>query len=143
MDWMGAKGFGGVMTCRKDPLPQDIPGKYLHKKKTDTSDSTKVACFFNPVVAVKNVEAVSETITDANLKDVETEVSKSYQYVHVSFHLTSLCNFSTVNVLNTCKASAMIRSRERGDNKKYWGVEMNEGWQFYLKTYGIIDAIDH
>eukprot|EP00957_Ditylum_brightwellii_P170795 12999778-Ditylum_brightwellii.AAC.1 len=70
MDWMDAKGFGG------------IPGEYLHKKKTGTSDRTKVAHFFNPMVAVKTVEAVTETITDAHLNDVgvgHTNVRK-FQY---------------------------------------------------------------
>eukprot|EP00957_Ditylum_brightwellii_P003928 299047-Ditylum_brightwellii.AAC.1 len=38
MDWMGSERFGGAMTCRRGCLPGDIPGEYLHKKKTDTSD---------------------------------------------------------------------------------------------------------
>eukprot|EP00957_Ditylum_brightwellii_P030714 2327244-Ditylum_brightwellii.AAC.1 len=70
MNWMCAEGFGGIMTCRRDWLPGEIPGEYLHKKKTDTSIRTKVAHFFNPVVAVKNVEAVTKTTIDAHLNDV-------------------------------------------------------------------------
>eukprot|EP00957_Ditylum_brightwellii_P018962 1426774-Ditylum_brightwellii.AAC.1 len=26
MDWMGSEGFGGVMTCKRDHLPGNIPG---------------------------------------------------------------------------------------------------------------------
>eukprot|EP00957_Ditylum_brightwellii_P024799 1874512-Ditylum_brightwellii.AAC.1 len=66
---MCTEGFGGVMNCRRDWLPQGIPGKYLHKKKTDTSDRTKVAHLFNVVVTVKNVEAVTEIITNAHLNE--------------------------------------------------------------------------
>eukprot|EP00957_Ditylum_brightwellii_P016230 1220939-Ditylum_brightwellii.AAC.1 len=36
----------------------------------------------------------------------------------------------------------MIRSRGRGGSKRYWGVEMNKAWQFYLKMYGVINTID-
>eukprot|EP00957_Ditylum_brightwellii_P175669 13375641-Ditylum_brightwellii.AAC.1 len=64
MHWLGTAGFGGVMTCGRNWPPQDIHGKYLHEKKTDTSDRTKVACFFNSVVAVNNAKAVTETIRD-------------------------------------------------------------------------------
>ena len=37
IDWLGQFGFGAIMTCRRDLLPL-FPGKYLHKKKTDTSE---------------------------------------------------------------------------------------------------------
>eukprot|EP00957_Ditylum_brightwellii_P037819 2860646-Ditylum_brightwellii.AAC.1 len=37
----------------------------------------------------------------------------------------------------------MKRSRGRGDSKRYWGIEMNEAQQFYLKMYGVINTIDH
>ena len=38
-----------------------MPAKYWHKLKTDTSKKTKVACFFEAVVAVKNVPATNTT----------------------------------------------------------------------------------
>eukprot|EP00957_Ditylum_brightwellii_P187749 14295751-Ditylum_brightwellii.AAC.1 len=88
MEWMDSEGFGGVMTCRRDCLHGDSPGEYLHKKKTDTSDRTKVACFFNPIVAVKDVPAITEATRDADGNYTEKEVSKSYQCVHVSFQST-------------------------------------------------------
>ena len=34
-DYIEKNGFGCTMTCRRDRLPGDIDGKYLHKKKTD------------------------------------------------------------------------------------------------------------
>eukprot|EP00957_Ditylum_brightwellii_P096491 7349117-Ditylum_brightwellii.AAC.1 len=122
MDWMGNEGFGGVVTCIRDRLPGDIPGKYLHKKKTNNSDRIKVAQFFNPVVAVNDLHAIIEATRDTDGNDVEKEVSKSCPRVHVSFQSTSLCNYSTVSALNICKTTAMIRSRGRGDRKRYWGL---------------------
>ena len=53
MNWLGGNGFGSTMTCRRDRLPGEIEGHYLHKK-TDSSDKKKLACFLNPVVATKN-----------------------------------------------------------------------------------------
>eukprot|EP00957_Ditylum_brightwellii_P189679 14438547-Ditylum_brightwellii.AAC.1 len=69
MDWMGAEGFGGVMTCTRDWMPQDILEEYLHKKKTDTSHRTKVAHFFNPVIAIKNVEANNDPVQYWEFRD--------------------------------------------------------------------------
>jgi hypothetical protein len=31
MEWLGSKGFGATMTCRRDRLPSDIPREYLYK----------------------------------------------------------------------------------------------------------------
>ena len=100
MTWMGDAGFGDAITCRRDWLHDNIPGEYLHKKKTDTSDRIKVAHFFNPVVAVRHLEAVIEKTIDANVNDAEKEVGKSYQCVYDSFQSISPCNFSTTNALN-------------------------------------------
>ena len=55
-DWIGQNGFGCTMTCRRDRLPSGVPGKYWHKEKTDSSQQAKVARFFQPVVAIKDVE---------------------------------------------------------------------------------------
>ena len=58
MDWLGSKGFGATMTCRQDRLPSDVPGHYLHKKKTIVDDRTKMARFLPPIVLVKDVNDV-------------------------------------------------------------------------------------
>ena len=93
LTWIGEHGFGATMTCRRDWLPPNVPAKYWHKLKTDISKKTKVACFFQPVVAVKNVPA--------------TNTTEAYRRVHVSFHLTSSCNISTVNALHQCNLSVV------------------------------------
>ena len=82
MNWLGGNVFGSTMTCRRDLLPGEIEGNYLHKK-TDSSDKTNVACFFNPVVANNNTEKVLERITGDNGEDVEHVISKAFQCVHV------------------------------------------------------------
>ena len=97
-EWIGQKGFGATMTCRRDRLPSGVPAKYWHKQRTDTSKRTKVARFFQPIVAVKKVEA--------------TENHCAYRRVNVSFQSTSSCNISTVNALSKCGLT--VHKRERG-----------------------------
>eukprot|EP00957_Ditylum_brightwellii_P125542 9569384-Ditylum_brightwellii.AAC.1 len=99
--------------------------------------------FFNPVVAVKKVETVTETAVNANENGVEKVASKSYQCMHVLFQLNTSCNLLTVNTLNRCKAMNSIRSRERGVNQRYRGTEMNKAQQCYHKIHGVMNTIDH
>ena len=129
-DWIGQKGFGATMTCRRDRLPSGVPGKYWHKQRTDTSKHTKVARFFQPIVAVKDHEATEEDHC-------------AYRRVHVSFQSTSSCNISTVNALSKCNLA--VHKRERGvfESKRTWGIEMNAARELYLGTYSRIDSIDH
>ena len=129
LNWIGQNGFGATMTCRRDRLPPAIPGKYWHKQKTDTSKKTKVARFFQPIVAVKNVPA--------------TDVHQEYRRVNVSFQSTSSCNISTLNALIQCKLSFLKRERGVGSNKRTWGIEMNSARELYLGTYSRINSIDH
>ena len=97
-DWIGQKGFGATMTCRRDRLPSGVPAKYWHKQRTDTSKRTKVARFFQPVVAFKTFDATDEYC--------------GYRRVNVSFQSTSSCNISTVNALSKCDLT--VHKRERG-----------------------------
>jgi hypothetical protein len=113
MDWLGKNGFGATMTCRRDRLPGGVPGEYFHKKKTGTGPVTKAARFLQPVVAVLK-------------KQVPANEGSNYTRVHCSFQSTSSCNFTTVNALNRCKLDVRRRERGRGDNKRYWGIEMND-----------------
>ena len=129
MRFLGELGFGATMTCRRDRLPKEIPEGHLHKKKTDSSPRPKAARFFNPINAVKRVPAVED--------------KKGYQRVHTSFQSTSSCNISTVNALSSCRMSIRRRERGRGDNKRYWGIEMNHARTLYLGSYYRIDCIDH
>ena len=75
-------------------------------------------------------------------EDVEHVIRKAFQRVHMSFQSTSLCNISTINALNTCKTSAMIRARGRFYNSRYWGIDMNKVRKLYLGTYSYIESID-
>ena len=128
------------MMRRRGWLQGKIEG--LHKK-TDSYDNTKVAWFFNNVVSAKNTEKVVEKITCYNEEDVEHVTSKAFQHVHVSFWSTSSFNINTINTLNNCKLSDIIRTRGQCDNMRYWGIEMNEARQLYIGTYSHIDFIDH
>ena len=38
--------------------------------------------------------------------------------------------------------SDIIRSRGQFDNRRYWGIDMNEARQLYLGTYSVIDSVD-
>ena len=51
-----------MMACRRDQLPGEIGGQHLHKK-TESSDNTKVARLFHPIVVTKNTYKVVETRT--------------------------------------------------------------------------------
>jgi len=128
-NWIGGNGFSCTMTCRRDRLPSGVPAKYWHKERTDGSPKTKVARFFEPVVAVLDVPA-----SDGN---------ESFKKVHVSFQSTSSCNIQTVNALNECKLSVSKRTRGINDNRRTWGIEMNAARELYLGTYSRIDSIDH
>ena len=37
----------------------------------------------------------------------------------------------------------MIREGGYFDNRRYWGIEMNEEHQLYLGSYSCIESIDH
>ena len=60
----------------------------------------------------------------------------------MTFQSTLLCNISTVNALKYYKTSYMIRSIERFDIRGYWGIDMNEARQLYIRTHSCIDSID-
>ena len=125
-NWVGLNGFGITTTCRRDRFPSDIPKKYLHIKKTDTSIRTKVGRFTNPIVAVKQV----------------TNNDVTYERAHILFQSTSSCNIATVNALNSCNFYVKSRERGRNDNKRNWVIEMNDARSLYLASYGCVDNMD-
>jgi hypothetical protein len=49
---MGEQGYGQLTTTRCDRLPEEVPEKYLTKKKTDTKMGATVARFQNPVTMI-------------------------------------------------------------------------------------------
>jgi hypothetical protein len=125
MEYLGEKWLGGIMTAARNCLPRDIKSEYLHKAKTAPgSKQAKIARYINPIVAVKNS-------------------ASGYQQVHVSFQSTSSCNISTVNALNEVSNFLELRERGRGENKRYWVIEMNHARHLYLSTSNGIDVLDH
>lgn len=124
MEYIGRKGFGGIMTSARNSLPKDIKPEFLHKLKTLPGNKfAKVARYAPPIVAVKNGDG--------------------FQRVHVSFQSTSSCNISTVNALNSIYNFCELRERGKGVNKRFWVIEMNHARRIYLSTYNGIDVLDH
>ena len=91
MHYAGEKGFGLLMTNRRDRLPKNVKGEYLHKKKTDTSKRTKCARYIEPVILVN--------------------VQQNYEIVMTSFQSTSSCNIILVNSMHFNHNFAEVRSR--------------------------------
>jgi hypothetical protein len=125
MMYAAEQGFGLTMTCRHDRLPESkvIAGKHWHKEKTDSKARPKAARYEQPIFAIKRVG--------------------NSLIQHTSFQSTSSCNISSVNALNEVSLYVTAKERGRGINKRRWGIEMNEARELYLKTYGVIDRLDH
>jgi len=121
--YAGEKGFGLLLTTRRDRLPRNVKGEYFHKKKTESSHRTKVARYVQPVVAVKKEER--------------------YEIVHTSFQSTSSCNIMSVNSMHEVKNFVELRTRGRKKNKRKYAIEQNMARLLYLNTYSRIDSIDH
>ena len=51
-NWIGQKGLGANMTCRRDRLLPGVPAKYWHKQMNDASKGTKVTRFFNLLLPI-------------------------------------------------------------------------------------------
>ena len=127
LNYLGSKGFAGIFTCARNRLPKGVKKHFFHHVKTDTSLKTKVARFFEPVVAVKKFEPSN---------------GNEYERVHVSFQSTSSCNISTVNALSSCSFFTREKKRGVGKNVRKWHIEMNEARQLYLKSYFRVDNLD-
>ena len=123
------------MTERRDRVPKDLPTEYLVHGKVPVSDRTCASWFLHPIVSVKDVPGQETNELD--------EPKKPYQLCHVSFQSTGATNFSTVNALNSVERYIRKKERGRGDNKRTWGIEMNDARELYLKTYCRIDRMDH
>jgi hypothetical protein len=92
-----------------------------------------VAQFEKPIVAVKHVKQ----------PDSDTEKDKKdYILCHASFQSAGGTNISTVNALSLVDLYVQDRSKGRGQQKKTWGIEMNEAGKTYLKNYSAVDKID-
>ena len=125
--YVANKGYGMTTTLRRDRIPKGLPSSCLHVKKTAPHDKrAKVAKFLQPIVAVKKVS-----------DDILLQLT--------SFQSTSSCNILSVNAYNHCSLYAATKERGRISNgsKRQWAIEMNDARELYLRTYGIIDSLDH
>ena len=121
--YAGEKGFGLLMTNRRDRLPAGVKSEYMHKKRTEATKRSKCARFIEPVILVKDYD--------------------SYEIVLTSFQSTSSCNIISVNSMSQNKNFIEARSRGRKDKKRVYVIEQNQARRMYLKSYSRIDSIDH
>ena len=130
MDYIGSavKGMGASMTNRRDRQPSGVPKKYFHTGKTRVEERSKAARFVPPIVAVKMFPP----------KDGKP----GYRRIHVSMQSTSSTNFCTVNALGSCNNNLRTKGRGKGNYKRQWFIEDNEGRSIYLGSYGYVDRID-
>jgi hypothetical protein len=131
LDFAGERGFGLTLTQRKDRFPSGLK-PYCHHEKAEASkvQRYKVMRFGNPIVAICNVST-----PDENKKD--------YTKTLVSFQSTGATNICGVNNLPSCNLSVRQKVRGAGDQKRVWGIEMNEARATYLDHYYAVDNVDH
>jgi hypothetical protein len=116
--YLGEGGWKGTMTCRCNRLPKSVPKKYFNFiKAAPVNNRSKVARFEKRIVAVKYVK--HEDSDTVNKK-------KGYILCHVSFQSTGGTNIFTVNALLSVDLYVQDCSKGRGQQKRTWGIEMNE-----------------
>ena len=87
MDYLGRKGFGATMTCRRDRFPGGVPKHWFHHERMQVTDVSRVARFQEPITITKSFPADGD--------------NKAYTRAHISFQSTGSTNFTTVNALNS------------------------------------------
>lgn len=158
MEFIGERGFGITMTCRRDRLPAGLK-QYLHHEKKEGSDPRqKVMKYHQPIVAIKQVPAPATTDPVTAMIDpalapatatapapvmAAATTKKAYTMTLVSFQSTSSTNITGVNNLPSLSLYVDERSRGRKGNMRRWGIEMNEARETYLRHYSGIDSADH
>ncbi len=132
--YLGKRGWKGTMTCRRNRLPKSVPRKYFNFiKAAPVNARSKVARFEKPIIAVKHVKHQdSDTVND----------KKDYVLCHVSFQSTGGTNISMVNAMLLVDLYVQDCSKGRGQQKRTWGIEMNEARETHLKKYSAVDKID-
>jgi hypothetical protein len=155
--FLGGGGWKATMTCRHDWLPKEVPKMYFNfLKATPVNTRSKVARFEQPIIAVKDViqprkkasndddDVQGTRARSSTKKDNELVADKKKDYVicHVSFQSTSGTNITSVNALSLVELYVGEQNKGRGNQKRTWGIEMNEARETYLKTYIAVDKID-
>ena len=69
---------------------------------------------------------MSSNQTVMNLTVTQRKKANNYTLCHVSFQSTGGTNISTVNALSLVDLYVQDRSKGRGQQKRTWGIEMNE-----------------
>jgi hypothetical protein len=127
LGYLGEGGWKGTMTCRHHRLPKSVPRKYFNFiKAAPVNARSKVTGFECPTIAVEHDKHQnSDRVTD----------KKDYILCHVPFQSTRGTNISTVNTLSLVDLYVRDCSKGRGQQKRTWGIEMNEARETYLKNY--------
>ena len=98
MKFMGSRGYGFTVTCRRDCFSVGIK-QYLYQEKIKAGDEmAKAMQYENPIVAVRQVEATTEEMV--------------YMENIVSFKSTGPMNISGVNNLPSLQLYVKQRERE-------------------------------
>ncbi len=153
--FLGEGGWKATMTCRHDWLPKEVPKMYFNfLKATLVNTRSKVARFEQPIIAVKNVIQPRKKASNdkdnvqgtraSTKKENEPVADKKKDYVicHVSFQSTGGTNIMSGNALSSVELYVHEKNKGRGNQKRTWGIEMNEARKTYLKTYSAVDKID-
>ena len=117
-------------TMRRDRLPEDVPKWCFEHKRLEADHRSRAHRFENPIVAVKYV------------KEDKPIGEKAYVHVHVSFQSTGSTNISMINAVDEVNLYVRPEARGKGDTKRVWAIEMNQGRGTYLGGYGSVDSFD-
>ena len=129
-EFLGENGYKTIHTTTRGRLEKDLKQHYHHQNGVEVGPRSKSARFEHPIIAVKKVKFPGGS--DKN----------SYCVVHISFQSTGSTNITTVNVLGKVELYVRHREKGKGETKRIWDIEMNEGREFYLKVYGGVDKLD-
>ena len=129
MDYAGLRGCGLTVTNCRDRFPKSLK-PYLHHEKVKPGDArSKAMRYQSSIVVVKQFLATATT--------------KAYTKNIVSFQSTGATNIAGVNSLPLAQLYVASKKRRRGNQKRMWGIEQNEGRETYLGHYYGIDNTDH
>ena len=68
---------------------------------------------------------------------------KVYIRAYCSFQSTDGTDISTVNSMREIQLYLREKSRGRGEQKRRYGIEMNEPREVCLGSYSFVDSVDH
>jgi hypothetical protein len=153
--FLGEGGRKATMTCRCDRLPKVVPKMYFNfLKATPVNTRSTVARFEQPIITVKNVIQTRKKASndDDDVQGIRALTKKDDEPVadekkdnvicHVSFQSTGGTNIISVNALSLVELYVHEQHKGRGNQKRIWGIEMNEACETYLKTHSAVDKID-